>query len=326
VPPTIVDAFVFESTNRFITVVFRVVPLRIGVDEAGTAMFADLLQFGATTGVTLAVVRKARMLVWIAAGVTLLMRRGLSVDAVLSDEETARTSGRIPDGAVSATAVVVMARPPSGPVAPKSRLAGAGLTDDERRALYAAFLTDTVAACRRVNGASLKVAFTPEATSAVFDDLGVATGERMLQRGDDLGERERHLFEDLFAQGFAKVVLVGSDLPTLPAEHIRQAIAWLDESAVAIGPSSDGGYYLLGLMKSARGVPDLFSRIRWSSPHAYEDTIWAAGLSGLRVEQVPQWYDVDDEEGLTRLRKDLSNPERAARAPATARVIDKLFG
>jgi rSAM/selenodomain-associated transferase 1 len=218
-----------------------------------------------------------------------------------------------------------MARPPEGGAAPKTRLAGTGLDEPERRALYAAFLADTVAACRRVAGVSLKIALTPETDARAFDLLGVAEDERMLQRGDELGARERHIFEDLFAHGFEKVIIVGSDLPTLPAEHIRQAIAWLDKGTVAIGPSSDGGYYLIGLTRSPDGVPDLFTRVRWSTPHAYEDTIWAAGLAGLHVERVPYWYDVDDEEGLTRLRKDLTDPERANRAPATAEVMRQLF-
>ena len=68
VRPTILDAFVFESTNRLIAIVFKFVPMRIGVDEVGTGMFADLLAFGTATGVTLAIVRKARMLVWNGAG------------------------------------------------------------------------------------------------------------------------------------------------------------------------------------------------------------------------------------------------------------------
>ena len=81
--PTVLDAFVFESTNRFIAVVFKFVPLRIGVDEAGTGMFAELLAFGTTTGVTLAIVRKGRMLVWMALGIATLVGRGLSARRVL---------------------------------------------------------------------------------------------------------------------------------------------------------------------------------------------------------------------------------------------------
>ena len=88
--PTLVDAFIFESTNRFINVVFKVVPMRLGVDEAGTGAFAEFLAFGTATGVTLAVVRKARMLVWMAAGAAFLLARGLSINRVMADAVTTR--------------------------------------------------------------------------------------------------------------------------------------------------------------------------------------------------------------------------------------------
>ncbi len=90
VAPTLLDAFVFEAVNRFIAVVFKVVPMRIGVDEAGTAAFAELLEFGTAAGVTLALVRKARMLVWMTVGGLLLARRGLSVGSI-ADAESVRT-------------------------------------------------------------------------------------------------------------------------------------------------------------------------------------------------------------------------------------------
>lgn len=77
-PPTLVELFAFEAANRLITIVFRFVPLRIGVDEAGTAMVANLLAFGSTTGVTMAIVRKGRMLFWVAIGIIAFTRRGLS--------------------------------------------------------------------------------------------------------------------------------------------------------------------------------------------------------------------------------------------------------
>jgi hypothetical protein len=86
-PPTLVAAFVLESVNRVINVVFKFVPLRVGIDEAGTGLFTKVLKFGTSTGVTLAIVRKARMLVWTAVGLGLLVSRGLSVRGVVRDAE-----------------------------------------------------------------------------------------------------------------------------------------------------------------------------------------------------------------------------------------------
>jgi hypothetical protein len=80
--PTWLAAFVLESVNRVINVIFKFVPMRVGVDEAGTGLFTKALQFGTTSGVSLAIVRKARVVVWTAVGVLLLVRRGLSPRAV----------------------------------------------------------------------------------------------------------------------------------------------------------------------------------------------------------------------------------------------------
>ena len=86
VAPTSFTAFILESVNRVINVVFKFVPLRTGVDEAGTGMLAKVLGFTTTIGVTLAIVRKARDIFWTTVGVTLMVRRGLSLRAVAADQ------------------------------------------------------------------------------------------------------------------------------------------------------------------------------------------------------------------------------------------------
>ncbi|HEX8147393.1 MAG TPA: lysylphosphatidylglycerol synthase domain-containing protein, partial [Pyrinomonadaceae bacterium] len=90
--PTALSAFLFESVNRIITVVFKFVPLRAGIDELGTGRLAEVLAFGMAAGVTLAIVRKARMLFWMAAGVALLLARGLSLRGVAAEAERAQAA------------------------------------------------------------------------------------------------------------------------------------------------------------------------------------------------------------------------------------------
>lgn len=77
--PSLLTAFVLESVNRVINVVFKFVPLRLGVDEAGSGWITDVLRIGKASGVTLAIIRKARIMCWTAVGVVLMIRRGLSV-------------------------------------------------------------------------------------------------------------------------------------------------------------------------------------------------------------------------------------------------------
>jgi hypothetical protein len=85
VHPTLLGAFVLEYVDRVITVAFKFVPLRLGIDEAGTGLVAAILGLGTAPGVALAIIRKARVLVWTGVGVMLLMRRGMSVRSALAD-------------------------------------------------------------------------------------------------------------------------------------------------------------------------------------------------------------------------------------------------
>ena len=88
-PPTLLTAFILESVNRVITVAFKFIPLRMGVDEAGTGKVSKVLLFAEATGVTLAIVRKARDVFWAAVGMALLVQRGLSLRTVAREAEEA---------------------------------------------------------------------------------------------------------------------------------------------------------------------------------------------------------------------------------------------
>lgn len=222
-------------------------------------------------------------------------------------------------------AVVVMARSPEGPRPPKTRLAQIVPDETQRRRLYAAFLTDVIATCGSLPNVIVRVAYTVDGGTAGFEAVGVSSKQLLPQRGETLGDREWNLFKDLFREGFSQVVTIGSDLPTLPCERIVDATERLrgTTNRVVLGPSDDGGYYLIGLGRPPdhTQVPDLFTNIRWSTQWTRADTIAAANLCGLGVEELDEWYDVDDEVGFTRLRAELATAAGARRAPATARVM-----
>jgi glycosyltransferase 2 family protein len=91
VAPTLLTAFILESVNRVINVVFKFVPLRTGVDEAGTGLLSKVLGFTTAVGVTLAIVRKARDIFWTTIGVALIVRRGLSLRKVTTEAEDVAT-------------------------------------------------------------------------------------------------------------------------------------------------------------------------------------------------------------------------------------------
>ena len=223
-------------------------------------------------------------------------------------------------------AIAIMARAPHGRYAPKSRLRDGVPEETDRRDLYAAFLHDTLSTCRSIANVVVRVAYAPDGGLDGFETLDLSSSDLLTQRGHDLGMRQRGVFEDLFEAGYSKVLIIGSDLPTLPVSHIEDALSQIDDSLVVLGPSEDGGYYLMGLA-APRGndpTPDLFTDIKWSTSSTLEDTIRAAENADLTVSQTAPWYDIDTIDGLSRLREDLTTAEHIQRAPETARTLRRI--
>ncbi|MBI3247164.1 MAG: TIGR04282 family arsenosugar biosynthesis glycosyltransferase [Deltaproteobacteria bacterium] len=185
------------------------------------------------------------------------------------------------------------------------------------------FLIDSVARACALPQVQVCLAFTPAESESLFRELLPFPLRYFLQRGASLGEREMHAFADVFAAGFSGAVLIGSDIPTLPSAHLQEAFAHLaePENDVVIGPSLDGGYYLIG----ARGLhPALFENIHWSTASVLEETLAQARRAGLRVAHVPTWYDVDEQADLQKLIDELTPSDNANRAPRTRAVLARL--
>lgn len=226
-----------------------------------------------------------------------------------------------------AAVIAIMARSPdAAPHAIKTRLRTVVPDEGTRASVYRAFLSDTIRLARTIDRTDLRVAFTPEGGPSGFDALGIGAAELIEQRGADLGARERALFDDLFAAGYAVAIVMGSDFPTLPPSVLEDARGELvrHPTGVVLGPAADGGYYLIGLSSpavSGLGTPDVFSGIRWSTSHTLADTRARAAELGRPVALIAEWYDVDDEVGWRRLVENLRDPAVATRAPATARAV-----
>lgn len=138
---------------------------------------------------------------------------------------------------------------------------------------------------------------------------GLATVPSVAQTGDGLGERMLAAATSGFTRGYDAVVLIGSDHPTVPPSHVEAAFRALDETeGVAIGPSEDGGYYLLGM---TRPVPELFSDMVFSVNTVFIETMRRLDTLGLPVAVLPAWYDVDRAADLVRLRGDLLAAQKA---------------
>jgi len=109
---------------------------------------------------------------------------------------------------------------------------------------------------------------------------------------------------DLLARGHDRVAIIGADTPTLPLEHVLRAFELLKDRDVVLGPSADGGYYLLG----ARDVvPEIFRGIPWGTDRVLEETLKILKILGLPRVVLPVWRDVDGPEDLEEIRRGLAS-------------------
>jgi len=131
------------------------------------------------------------------------------------------------------------------------------------------------------------------------------------------------VFEDLLQRGATRIVLIGSDIPTLPLSHIQEAFYHLEDSHcdAVFGPSSDGGYYLVG-MRALH--PELFENIPWSTSSVMAETSAQARKHNLNVALVPSWHDVDNKDDLSLLVIELRQPNSDTHVPRTKAFLVRL--
>jgi rSAM/selenodomain-associated transferase 1 len=205
------------------------------------------------------------------------------------------------------------------------------LTPEEAAWLNICFLRDTTSAIAGLTseGKSRGIAvYTPLGAENAYAGILPDEFELVPQRGDAFGERLAFATEDLLALGFDSVCLIDSDSPTVPAGAFSQAEQFLakKEDGVVLGPSDDGGYYLIGVKKLHRS---LFEKIDWSTERVLEQTVQRAREIELEIHLLPTWYDVDDRATLRRLCREFfgangSRPE-AYPAPATRQFLEELL-
>ena len=212
-----------------------------------------------------------------------------------------------------ANALLVIAKRPA-PGQTKTRLTPP-LTAEQAAALYECFLADTLDLVRRVPGTDRAIVYLPADAQAYFAALA-PDFELLLQQGAGLGERLDNALVSCLRRGYERVVIMNSDGPTLPVTYLARAFEALSDGAdVALGPSADGGYYLIGVRQP---TSRLLREVRMSTPTVLADTLALAAEEGLRVELLPAWYDVDEAADLDRLARELAGapPEVAPRTRA----------
>lgn len=195
----------------------------------------------------------------------------------------------------------------------KTRLAKE-LGDDLTYELYQCFLADISAMTRQIKAETIIAYSGPKGVS--FSDFpGI---QCLHQRGNNIGARMHGAFLDVFAQGFERCVLTGSDSPDLPTVLVNDSFDKLDVADVVIGPSVDGGYYLIGCKRQSLR-PSIFHDMRWSTTGVFTEAVKRLSESGLKFAQLPQWSDIDEFDDLRNFY------ERNINRSATSQVMKFLI-
>jgi rSAM/selenodomain-associated transferase 1 len=131
----------------------------------------------------------------------------------------------------------------------------------------------------------------PDGKESLMNWLGSSL-EYNVQQGDNLGEKMDSAFIEAFSDNFQNVLIIGSDSPDLPAEFIDMSFSELRNHDAVIGPSSDGGYYLIGFKKETY-CPEVFNDILWSSSGVLQKSLRILEQQQRKVYLLPQWHDID---------------------------------
>jgi rSAM/selenodomain-associated transferase 1 len=203
----------------------------------------------------------------------------------------------------------------------KARLLPA-LSAEEAAELARALLVDQLRHLEKLDATDGYLFFAPDEGRALMVELAPPCFRLFSQHGDDLGSRMEAIFSKLFATGHQNIVLIGGDLPPVPLGFFAEAYAFLRSSnqRVVLGPSRDGGYYLVGCNQP---IPGIFRNMSWSHHEVLAQT--RKRLTGMNVDYhlLPGWFDIDTPDDLKYLRS-ASGLSLATTMPDTLRLLQRL--
>lgn len=158
--------------------------------------------------------------------------------------------------------------------------------------LYKSFVTEIVSKCAGLKGVAKFLGCSPSRDDDFIQRLaGIHGFKGFDQRGKNLGEKIVNAFRDYFKKGYTEIVLIGSDSPTIPLEHIKQAFFDLRKNDFVIGPCCDGGMYMVGAKKKI--MPGIFRNITWDTGEVLNKVLKKTNSLNVRYSLLPFWYDID---------------------------------
>jgi rSAM/selenodomain-associated transferase 1 len=223
--------------------------------------------------------------------------------------------------------IIIMAKAPA-PGAVKTRLSPL-LSPTQAAQVSLAFLEDTLEKCVTATR-DVMLAYAPSDGDKTLREilapaLQPPSNLWFAQRGDDLSARLESVAAHGFALGFSPLIIIGADSPTLPHSILQSAIQTLADKScdLVLGPTEDGGFYLLGLNAMQR---NLYRNVAWSTPGVLAHVQTNAEKINLRVGLLQRWHDVDTPDDLRKLNRTLlQNPNAAPRTAAWLQANQTLF-
>ncbi|MFI3171935.1 MAG: TIGR04283 family arsenosugar biosynthesis glycosyltransferase [Eubacteriales bacterium] len=191
-------------------------------------------------------------------------------------------------------AIIVFTRIPE-PGKTKTRLMPC-YTALECAKLHAYFVKDTIRECEKL-GIDIFVYYEPQGRVSILKKIiGHANDcAYAIQVGESLGERMQNAMDDVLGCGYEKCVLIGTDIPELQAKHLKKAFSILDTTDVVLGPTWDGGYYLIGSKKS---IPEAFQEVEYGTENVAVETKEGLEKYGYTVNFADVLLDIDTPEDL----------------------------
>lgn len=219
-----------------------------------------------------------------------------------------------------ANALAVMTKAPI-PGSVKTRMVPP-LTHEQAAELCRALLFDQLEHLSALADVDLFVAFTPAEAVTLIESLVPPGFQYFPQRGADLGARMNAVFYELRRRGHRNLVVMGSDLPALPLNILNDAFQALEaeRQRIVLGPSRDGGYYLVGMN---RPTPEIFNEMSWSHDRVFSQTIEKLASLGIDFTTLPGWFDLDTIEDIEFLRS-YSDPAVRAAMKRTVSFLQRL--
>jgi rSAM/selenodomain-associated transferase 1 len=196
------------------------------------------------------------------------------------------------------------------------------LSEGEACDLYGAFIEDLFQRIRKLKKLSVTVFYSGSNPEKLEENLPQGWN-LAAQHGNTLGERLLHAFDALLEEEGSYAVIIGSDSPDIPLLAIKRAFTKLKHKDVVLGPSADGGYYLIGLKKQ---ISELFEDIPWGEDAVLRRTLEIIASHGMNLSLLPLWYDVDTPRSLELLKTMMlaKRIERSGRLHHTEAALSKI--